>query len=278
MQRKTAEFMIAVLDELGYMAYNVGGNDLAFGLEWVQSLANKAQVPFLSANILDSDGDLAFRPYIEEKVGRRKFGIVGICSVPNYELTGGSVGDPIEALKKYVIEIRDKVDFIIVLAAVSDAEETQILQTGLPVDLILRAATYRFSHSIITENDMMVSRLGNIGKYLGRIQITIHDPRQPIADASKLRSQLEYVGKRLSSFSKHIGNQSLEEYYKDRPNIVNIVRSLQEHQVKLEKELREIVNPVDFELIALDKNIADDPEMRRLIDEHKEKYNIQAPQ
>ena len=60
--------MIQSYNELGYHAYNVSSHDFPGGFERVRELANSANFPFISANILDSASqEPLFKPYIIKK-------------------------------------------------------------------------------------------------------------------------------------------------------------------------------------------------------------------
>ena len=271
-------FLVENYNDLGYQAYNVGGNDLADGLDFVTQLETSAHFPFISANITRT-GEIqpVFKPYVILSEGRRKFGIIGVCSKPTYAIEGCTVSDPVEALSIYIKEIENSVDFVIVMAATNDADEAEILSAGLPIDLLLRSNTYRYTRSLAGESEIPVARVGNIGKYVGWIQMTIRNKNMPLKDVSKLKSQIDYAQKRLDSFKASAGDKSLEEYYADRSNLLNIIHSLQQHQAQLQAEIETIENPIDFGLIPLDKDIADDPVVLQQVETHKKKYGITGP-
>ena len=83
-----ARTMIQSYNKLGYHAYNVSSHDFSSGYESVRELANSANFPFISANILDSASqEPLFKPYIIKKVSRKKFGIIGVTSLPKADAT-----------------------------------------------------------------------------------------------------------------------------------------------------------------------------------------------
>jgi len=265
--QKLAQGQIKIGNILGYQAYNVGGNDFSFGKTFLLDLQKRAEYPFISANTLDSlTKQPLFKPYVLLKAGTKKFAIIGVTSPFKHAVSGIIFDDPIAALKKYIPKVRQQVDQIIVLAAVNSSDEKRITTSGLEVDFVLIAGLYRYQQSLETVNQTLIARVGTLGKYVGIISVEINDPQAPLSDISSIRTQLEYIKTRLSSYEKNAGNQPLEEFYKDKSAILKTIQDLQKLQQELHHRQATIVNPVDFKLIALNEEIADDPEVRAEVD------------
>ncbi|NLD36987.1 MAG: hypothetical protein GX654_08965 [Desulfatiglans sp.] len=121
--RFKAEVFTKVYKELGIDAINVGELDLALGVDYLKELEKKYDVPFVSANIVNDKNELLFKPYVIRTIGNIKVGIIGIMgntpdvSKPFEEIAGStlSVLDPLETATAKVAELKDKVDFVIVL-------------------------------------------------------------------------------------------------------------------------------------------------------------------
>jgi 2',3'-cyclic-nucleotide 2'-phosphodiesterase (5'-nucleotidase family) len=121
--RFKGEVFTKVYKELGIDAINVGELDLALGVDYLKELEKKYDVPFVSANIVDSKNQPLFKPYVIKTMDNIKVGIIGIMgntpdvAKPFEEIVGTSltVLDPVETVTAKVAELKDKVDFIIVL-------------------------------------------------------------------------------------------------------------------------------------------------------------------
>ncbi len=121
--RFKAEVFTKVYKDLGIDAINVGELDLALGVDYLKELEKKYDVPFVSANIVNDKQELLFKPYVIKEMGNIKVGIIGIMgntpdvAKPFEEIVAPSltVLDPLETATAKVAELKDKVDFIIVL-------------------------------------------------------------------------------------------------------------------------------------------------------------------
>jgi 2',3'-cyclic-nucleotide 2'-phosphodiesterase (5'-nucleotidase family) len=117
------EVFTKVYKDLGIDAINVGELDLALGVDYLKELEKKYDVPFVSANLVDSKNQLLFKPYVIKTLDNLKVGIIGIMgntpdvAKPFEEIVGTSltVLDPVETVTAKVAELKDKVDFVIVL-------------------------------------------------------------------------------------------------------------------------------------------------------------------
>ena len=269
-KKETALFLIDSYNDLGYQVYNVGGNDLAAGLQFVKKAEKIAKFNFISANITDStNSQLLFKPYKIIKSGNKKFGIIGITSKPKYNVSGVKITEPLYALNKYLSELKKRSDYIIVLAAINNIDETKIINSKTSIDFLLCASTYRFSKTLDFANSMYIARCGNIGKYIGVISMNIIKEGLPLENVSKINNQLSYTEKRLKSYAKDMGDKTYDEYYADRPSILNVIHSLQRHEKELKKQKGKIINALDYELVRLDNKIKDDPYMWKKVNEHK---------
>ncbi len=269
-KKETALFLVDSYNDLGYQVYNVGGNDFAAGLEFVKKAEKTAKFAYISANIIDSTSNqVLFKPYKIIKSGNKKFGIIGITSKPVYNISGVKIIEPVDALNKYLPELKKQSDYVILLAAVNNTDETKIINSKSSIDFLLCASTYRFSKILDVANGEYIARCGNIGKYVGVISMKIVREGVPLENVSKINNQLEYTEKRLKSFAKDMGDKNYDEYYADSPSVLNVIHSLQRHEKELKKQKGKIINTLDFELVSLDKKVSDDPYMRKKVNEHK---------
>lgn len=121
--RLKGELIAKVYKKIGIDAINVGELELALGLDYIKDLEKKYDIPFVSANIVDDKNQLLFKPYVIKKMKNLKVGIIGIMgnttdvSKKMKEITGGSLSvlDPLKTAKSIVAELKDKVDYIIVM-------------------------------------------------------------------------------------------------------------------------------------------------------------------
>ena len=112
--------MIKWMNWMEYDAFTPGVKDFDQGVDNLVSLSNKANFPFLSANLNGVDN---VQPYLVKDMGVYKLGIVGITSKSIFKNTipgnvsGVSLKDPLSTIQDMVNQLKSKnVDIIIVLA------------------------------------------------------------------------------------------------------------------------------------------------------------------
>ncbi|ONN26580.1 2', 3'-cyclic nucleotide 2'-phosphodiesterase [Thermosipho affectus] len=190
---KPIDPMILVMNKLGYSAWTLGNHEFNYGLNILNKAVSEAQFPALSANILDENGNPVFKPYHIVNVGGIKVGILGLTTkfIPNWEdpknIKGLKFEDPVKVAKKYVKELRDKVDVIVVAyhgglerdpetgnpteELTGENQGYQLLQEVNGIDVLLLGHQHR---TIATKiNGVPVSMPSKWGKYLGKIVLNL---------------------------------------------------------------------------------------------------------
>ena len=269
-----ARTMIQSYNKLGYHAYNVSSHDFSSGYESVRELGNSANFPFISANILDSASrQPLFKPYIIKKVSRKKFGIIGITSLPKAPIKGVIIGNIAQSINEYLPEIRKQVDYIILLAYLGRDDEMELFARQLDVDFVLLSGSFRYSRNLENKKGMLVARCGNIGKYIGILKFNLQDSNQQLTDISNLMVQMNYAEKRINSFKSAAKDRPLEEFYAKDPNILRTIKSLKTQMQILQDEIQTSKNPVTYDLIGLDESVPDNQQIRAKLDELNQKLN-----
>ncbi len=262
--------MINGYNAIGYHAFNVAAQDLMGGLDFILEVQKTAKFPFISANLADSaTNQLLFQPYIIHKIGKKRFGIIGVTTAYQIPIPGVKILPVDDVLKKIIKELRKKTDYIILLAYLDRSYENEFLAKGYDADFVLTSGSYRYSRDLEDRNNMLIARCGNIGKYLGIIKFDLVNDKLKLVNISGKLSQISYAQKRLDSFKETAGNKSVEEYYADQPSVLNAINSMKNQVEILSIEIQQAVNPVSYDLIELDANIPDDPTIRAKLDELK---------
>jgi hypothetical protein len=109
---------------MGTDATTIGDWDLWRGLPYLRKLIDETELPFVSANVVDSaTGELVVQPYIVIERGGLRFAITGVTE-PNERFrthamvddVGVEFEDPYETLSDLLPKLRDESDFVILLA------------------------------------------------------------------------------------------------------------------------------------------------------------------
>jgi 2',3'-cyclic-nucleotide 2'-phosphodiesterase (5'-nucleotidase family) len=139
------EAVVAGMNLMGYDAMALGPIDLALGLEVLRQRMAEAGFAMISANVTLSQGGGMLAPaYVLLTVGSRRLGILGLTRAPSQPLAGLEVGNAQEALARWLPEVEDQADYVILLTnlrfrtaidLVSDVEGVDLLVAALPGQL-----------------------------------------------------------------------------------------------------------------------------------------------
>ena len=196
--RAKDEWVLRAYDQFHFAAANASSRDLAFLSGMMAKDAYKANVkrlPFLdrivSANAVPTSANvLPFKPYVIEEVrGKRlgakplTIGILGVTEKVAVAATaagGYTISDPVEAVKKYVPELRKKCDLVVVLAYV-DRDLAKRIGMEVPgIDLILAAHQFPLYNAVDEAGDAVVAMVSSQTKWLGEVRLYKGtDPKGP---------------------------------------------------------------------------------------------------
>lgn len=176
--------VIEVMNELGYDALTIGNHEYDQGNENVKRLAETAQFPFLSANIIDErTGERVeyARPYIIKEIGEIKFGIFGVTT-PTSICEGLRFEEVIPTTEECLKELEGKADIIIALTHLGfDPEEKELvtdyqLAEEVPgIDIIFGGHYEKELHPpvISPKYKTIICQTKGLGAYLGRLDLVI---------------------------------------------------------------------------------------------------------
>lgn len=189
--------MVGILNRIGVDAGVVGNHEFNFGKEVLSNAVANSSFPWLSANLVNDNGDPYFgNPYIIKTFENGlKVAVVGVTThyIPNWEsphhITGIEFKDAFTTLKSWVEHIRKKEQPDILIASYHGGFERD-LETGEPtesltgenqgyamcqeiegIDVLLTGHQHRILTGQV--NGVLVTQPGNNGKMYGSIDITL---------------------------------------------------------------------------------------------------------
>jgi len=138
LSRKTkGKIIIEVMNAMGYTAAVLGEKDLLLGEATLKERFQEAKFPFLSANVLGTDGKLLARPYVVLELEGHRIAILGLTGQSLPQGITFQVLDPLEAAHKYLAKLRREADVIIVLAHIGKSKVKTLLESEEAIDLVI---------------------------------------------------------------------------------------------------------------------------------------------
>ena len=158
----TAEIIVSAFNDIGCHAFSPGSKDFAVGLDFIQEMQMLANFPFISANILDVNGNRLFDPYLIADVEGVSVGVIGLAS--KFIHSDVYIQDPMEALNELVDEVDSQSDVLVLMFDSEEADISKLQTSGYPIDLVIRSKSKTRSQDGGKSNIPAYS-CGDRGKY-----------------------------------------------------------------------------------------------------------------
>ncbi len=134
------EVIIAGMNLMDYDAMALGPKELSLGVDLLRQRMGEASFPILSANaVLTGSEQLVTEPYAILDVSGHRVGVIGLTRVEATAPFGFQVLDPQEAAKRYLPEVREKADTVIVLTNLEYNAALALARAVPGIDLVVGA-------------------------------------------------------------------------------------------------------------------------------------------
>lgn len=195
--------------QMNVQAHNIGGPELALGLDELVRLHQELKVPFVSANLRDASGRQPFDPCQIVPMGGRRIAFVGVLA-PRYAVSGCRIDEPREAILQTLRQRKGQYDSAIVLAYLLEAELRELAAALPEVDAIVGGPTGQ-SIAPVRLGPLLLASATNKGKFVVRLKV-------PVAKGSWSGESIELNEKFsddpvqqqvLADFRKHLAKRDL---------------------------------------------------------------------
>ncbi len=241
------ETTLSALDQIGYVAHNLGEKDLDMGSDLLGYLSQVSNVGFLSSNIVGFTPQvLNIKSYIIKEIKNKELNLrVGILGILSPELIENTyqdmeVADPVESLKPLISDLVGKTDFLILLSHAEIEESIKIAEACPEFDLIISGHRVDRPDLYIEKvNNTYVIPVGEKGKYMGKITL-------------QLRHKQLGVGPHFNSDSFGIETIAVDESYEDSLEIESLLKTYQQRlkDEELVKKVFKTEPPSNLEFIG----------------------------
>jgi 5'-nucleotidase/UDP-sugar diphosphatase len=138
------QVLVEAMNLLGYDAMTLGSLDFSIGMEELNKRIAEADFPILSANVIVAEtGKLLAQPYVIKALDGHKAAIIGLTNQDATTIASqvGSppirVLDPIETARRYVAEVSEQADIIIILSYLGKDTDQQLAAAVEGIDVII---------------------------------------------------------------------------------------------------------------------------------------------
>jgi 2',3'-cyclic-nucleotide 2'-phosphodiesterase (5'-nucleotidase family) len=265
--RNAQEKMALIVDAYnasGYDAVNVGINDLAQGTDFIAQFTNAADFPFLSANIVNENNELIFQPFtIIERAGQR-IGIAGVTAENPFSETV-RVQDVYDSAQRAFNQMKNDVDFTVLLASVYNPEAERLMDSDIGYDLIIRSHSPRLSRTLTRAESGLFLSTGTQGRVMQLLEISQLSDGDKLTDLSMELQRLSFIESRLNEFESQAGDESLESYYAQNDATLEFIRNLQEQYTQLQQQVEQTSNYAAIRIQSLGEQIEGSEEWQQRV-------------
>ena len=273
---------------MNYDAVAVGKNDLAAGLSFLQDQAARSKFAWLSANLVRKSN---LRPLFSASLIRR----VGSLSVGVIGLTGhdGSIqfGENEDAvllpwqkvLPDIIADLAARCDLLILLSNNVMNQNQEIAESFPDIHIIIQSTPRSGNIVPQLKNKSLIAQTGKQGKYLGWMSIYWQRSKTwgrtgATKELATKKQELDGINGRMSRIERREKKEDLPAHKSYQTLLASRDRLLSEI-IFLENELYDLKEsgqtPSTYEnhFIALEVNLPDQPEVKKIVEKTKLSVN-----
>ncbi len=264
-----AKAFLEGMEKIGCNAFNIGDYDLVAGYDFLKSLEKNSKIPFISANLRETkSGDLAFKPFKILEKNKLKIGIIGVTDYLPQTVSELYKENYLETGKKYINQLKDEVDILVMLVGGHLNQKNTILETFKDADYIYLSRAVSNTRSTVPQQDgyPVFYTIGLSGKHLIEVKTTLNNDTSPVIDVTSYETQLSNIVRQLIRLKTTEKGQSIEEKYAEQPQVLAQIQHFEKRVKEIENSLNKVVNKSEIKLIGLPKGMDYDVEMQSFID------------
>ncbi len=267
-----ADLQAKAYSDVGYDVIHNGYVDYALGLEYLKELQRNYDLPFMSSNVLDKNGNSPFPTYRIIESGGKRVLVTGVIAKPPALNESITLSDPVESLTHVIEARKGSYDFCIVLLDGPESTARQINKSVRGVDVILNTRTARQTMMSQGLGHTSYLTLGQEGKYLGNLELTLGGRRQA-RDMTPIVKKLDFIEQRLQTYRKNVPEgQTLEDYYGSRGAVLKQIEKYEDSQARDQARLDSTQAYFVWDVVAMDKKFDGEPEIDHNVQAIKQEF------
>jgi len=184
--------IVAAMNALGYDAMSVGSMDLFLGMTVLQERAQEADFEILSCNLVNAEDEtLVFSPYtVIERDGVR-FGVLGMTEGDlEFRLESDRelfrVIDPLTAVVKYLPELEEQSDVVILLSRFGLEEDRTLAANVTGIDIIIGGKSRHLLSVPFQVEDTVIMQAGFSGEWIVDLRVAFDEEWQVLGRQAEI--------------------------------------------------------------------------------------------
>jgi 5'-nucleotidase/UDP-sugar diphosphatase len=170
------ESVMEWMNEMRFDAMVLGNHEFDFGQEVLKRRISEARFPILGANVEGLD---PLTPYVIKKVEGIRVGVIGIVtedvplSTHPRNVAGLKFISPIETVEKYIKELKEKADVIVVLSHIGYPSDRDLAEKVKGIDVIVGGHSHTKIVNPVAVGNTLIVQAWEHGKALGVLDLSV---------------------------------------------------------------------------------------------------------
>jgi len=181
---------IEAMNAMAFDAMVVGNHEFDFGKEVLEVRVSEAAFPVLGANVAGVKG---LKPYVIKEVNGLRVAVIGVVtddtpvSTHPKNVVGLGFAVPVESVTKYISEIKDRSDIVVVLSHLGSAADEELARKVTGIDLIVGGHSHTKLERPAMVGKTAIAQAFEHAKALGVVDLTVRD------DKVETKGRLEHI-------------------------------------------------------------------------------------
>jgi len=214
--------LFEMMNTIGYEAWTIGNHDLDISQDNLRKLTHIASFPTVSANLVDTLGELTLnnKPYIILKKDGLRIGVIGLMSKELFLLTntnnlkGLKVLPPAQVAQKFIDEIAKETDVTVALTHEGVDDDSVLAVSTQGLNIIIGGHSHTRLEKPKMVNGVIICQTGANCENLGVLDVTVENHKVTSYEGKLLRLWVQHPKQdnQLSKLIDRIKTKVDEDY------------------------------------------------------------------
>ncbi|MCH8288901.1 MAG: hypothetical protein IID12_07320 [Candidatus Marinimicrobia bacterium] len=268
-----AGLILDSFNEMKTTAINIGDDDFILGTEFLISLRNRANFPFISANLYTKEYQKPlFEQYLIREVGGIRLGIIGVAWDGGNFPSTIDVLDPITKAREIISKISGEVDIIVALTHMPLKVEMSFLDSLPEIDFAIGGHDGKSHIKPKLVGGRGIYKAGAEGQNLGKIDLAYEKRDENIKELSAIFLNLKRVETNLGRLEDGLRGSTIEERYEENKPEAAKIEELKAKKKNLLESINSSVNTASFSIIKLSGEYPSDETIDSYVQEFRKYF------
>jgi 2',3'-cyclic-nucleotide 2'-phosphodiesterase (5'-nucleotidase family) len=203
-----------------YDFLNIADNELISGDKFFDSFLSVPALSLVSTNLYSIERNTKINPYSIKQVGKFRFAIIGILSdhfLNGIDHNSITINDPVKSIKKYLPEIKNQSDFIILMSHAGIKRTRDIIDEIPDINIAIVGHDVYATFESETVGNTRIFKNATGGSTIGAVKVWINQTGQ----IEKIKDGLELLDKRVKPAQAYYMLENKFNYEKKKAMTIN---------------------------------------------------------